>query len=142
MIYSSVDEVFVRSAVFSPLNDKLKPVVGAEWDLVCIGDEQFRVGWNIYREIYRCMERSNVAVVVISERFAYSVFCNKELDIAMQLQKPVVLLLKEDVDINQHSEQIQLLYRTSVRILFGYEYNELVLKTTWDKVCESFLQMG
>ncbi|KAH3690906.1 hypothetical protein DPMN_191203 [Dreissena polymorpha] len=142
MIYSSVDEVFVRSAVFLPLNEKLKQTVGVERDLVCIGDEQFRDGWNIYREIYRCMERSNVAVVVVSEGFANSVFCDQELDIAMQLKKPVILLLKGDVDINQHAELIQLLYRTNVRILFGYEGNELVLKTTWDKVCESFLQMG
>ncbi|KAH3813921.1 hypothetical protein DPMN_142394 [Dreissena polymorpha] len=142
MIYSSVDEVFVRSAVVAPLNETLKHVVGVERDLVCIGDEQFRVGWNIYREIYRCMERSNVAVVVISEGFANSVFCDQELDIAMQLKKPVILLLKGDVDINQHSEHIQLLYRTNVRILFEYEGNKLVLKTTWDKICESFLQMG
>ncbi|KAH3708352.1 hypothetical protein DPMN_067801 [Dreissena polymorpha] len=142
MIYSSVDEVFVRSAVFAPLNEKLKQAVGVERDLVCIGDEQFRVGWNIYREIYRCMERSNVTVVVLSEGFANSAFCDQELDIAMQLKKPVILLLKGDVDIHQHSEHIQLLYRTKVRILFGYEGNELVLKTTWDKVCESFLQMG
>ena len=83
---------------------------------MCIGDEQFRVGWNIYREIYRCMERSNVAVVVVSEGFANSVFCDQELDIAMQLKKPVILLLKGDVDIHQHSELIQLLYRTNVRI--------------------------
>ncbi|KAH3795233.1 hypothetical protein DPMN_148781 [Dreissena polymorpha] len=44
LIYSSVDEVFVRSAVFLPLNEKLKQVTGVERDLVCIGDEQFRVG--------------------------------------------------------------------------------------------------
>ncbi|KAH3850662.1 hypothetical protein DPMN_093087 [Dreissena polymorpha] len=142
LIYSSVDEVFVRSAVYSPLNEKLKKLVGVERDLVCIGDEQFRVGWNIYREIYKCMERSHVAVVVLSEGFANSVFCDQEMDIAMQLKKPVILLLKGDVDINQYSEHIQLLNRTNVRILFGYEDNELVLKTTWDKVCESFLQMG
>ncbi|KAH3795223.1 hypothetical protein DPMN_148771 [Dreissena polymorpha] len=141
LIYSSVDEIFVRSAVFSPLNEKLKQVSGVERNLVCIGDEQFRVGWNIYREIYRCMERSNVAIVILSEGFANSVFCDQEIDIAMQLKKPVVLLLKGDVDINQHSELIQLLFRTNVRILFGYEDNELVLKTTWDKVCESLLQM-
>ncbi|KAH3795238.1 hypothetical protein DPMN_148786 [Dreissena polymorpha] len=142
LIYSSVDEVFVRSAVFLPLNEKLKQVTGVERDLVCIGDEQFRVGWNIYREMYRCMERSNVAVVVLSEGFANSVFCDQEIDIAMQLKKPVILLLKGDIDINQHSELIQLLFRTNVRILFGYENNELILKTTWDKVCESLLQMS
>ncbi|KAH3850668.1 hypothetical protein DPMN_093093 [Dreissena polymorpha] len=141
LIYSSVDEVFVRSAVYWPLNEKLRQVVGIDRDLVCIGDEQFRVGWNIYREIYKCMERSNVAVVVLSEGFANSVFCDQEMDIAMQLKKPVILLLKGDVDINQYSEHIQILYRTNVRILFGYEDNELVLKTSWDKVCESFLQM-
>ncbi|KAH3850667.1 hypothetical protein DPMN_093092 [Dreissena polymorpha] len=141
LIYSSVDEVFVRSAVYSPLNEKLRQVVGIDRDLVCIGDEQFRVGWNIYREIYKCMERSNVAVVVLSEGFANSVFCDQEMDIAMQLKKPLILLLKGDVDINQYSEHIQILYRTNVRILFGYEDNELVLKTSWDKVCESFLQM-
>ncbi|KAH3850664.1 hypothetical protein DPMN_093089 [Dreissena polymorpha] len=77
LIYSSVDEVFVRSGVYSPLNEKLRQVVGIDRDLVCIGDEQFRVGWNIYREIYKCMERSHVAVVVLSEGFANSVFCDQ-----------------------------------------------------------------
>ncbi|KAH3848445.1 hypothetical protein DPMN_090808 [Dreissena polymorpha] len=51
MIYSNVDVLFVRTAVFLPLNEKLKQAVGVERDLVCNGDEQFRVGWNIYREI-------------------------------------------------------------------------------------------
>ncbi|KAH3795204.1 hypothetical protein DPMN_148752 [Dreissena polymorpha] len=134
LIYSSVDEVFVRSAVFSPLNDKLKQVTGVGRDLVSIGDEQFRVGWNIYREIF--MELSNVAVVVLSEGFANSVFCDQEIDIAMQLKKPVILLLKGDVDINQHSELIQLLFQTNVLFLFGYVDNEVVLKTTWNKVLE------
>ncbi|KAH3850669.1 hypothetical protein DPMN_093094 [Dreissena polymorpha] len=123
------------------MNETFKRVVGVERDLVCIGDEQFKVGWNIYREIYRCMGLSHVVVLVLSEGFANSAFCDQELDIAIQLKKPIVLLLKDRVNIDELSEPIQVLYRTNVRILIEYEHGEYVLKTTWDNVCRSILQM-
>ncbi|KAH3850675.1 hypothetical protein DPMN_093100 [Dreissena polymorpha] len=141
LIYSSSDEVFVKNNVYAPMNETFKKVVGVERDLLCIGDEQFKVGWNIYREIYRCMGLSHVAVLVLSEGFANSAFCDQELDIAIQLKKPIVLLLKDRVNIDELSEPIQVLYRTNVRILFEYELGEYVLKTTWDNVCRSILQM-
>lgn len=139
--FSSDDKDFVDLYIYNQLNENLRIMTGTDRNLVCVGDEYLRPGFLVLDETARCIERASVMIAVVSNSYCDSPFCHNELDQAYRLNKPIVLMLKDHVDENLMMPIMKALFKNNVRILWGIENGEYVLKTTWENVCTSILDL-
>lgn len=137
--YSSDDCEIVYQNVFAPLSEKLKEFIDTERELICAGDKHFRAGHYIHNETIELLNRSAVALYVLSDNFTESNHCMNEFEEAYRMGKPIVLLTLGHLDINKMSTSMRELYNSRTRIIFAKESNAYVLQTTWQNVCESIL---
>ncbi|KAH3738681.1 hypothetical protein DPMN_045320 [Dreissena polymorpha] len=87
-------------------------------ELVSFGDKDLKIGHCILNETIRCTKLSAVIVVIFSDNFCKSGYCLQEFDIAFRVGKPIVLMLKGDVDIKNAPQAIKDLFYTYVRIVW------------------------
>ncbi|XP_053400757.1 toll-like receptor Tollo [Mercenaria mercenaria] len=139
--YSSDDENFVNTYVINQMNETLQQIIGINRNLICTGDKYFRPGRMVHDEIATCLERSCVMVVLISDLYCSSVYCRSEFDQAHIYGKPIVLMVRGHVDEDMMSPAMKQLYRKNARVLWSEENGEYVLKTTWENVCSSILDL-
>ncbi|XP_053400540.1 toll-like receptor 4 [Mercenaria mercenaria] len=139
--YSSNDKDFVEMCLYNQLNENLKIMTGIERNLVCTGDGYLRLGFNILDETARCIERASVVIAVVSNSYCESSYCHTELDQAYRLNKPIILMLKEHVGEELMMPTMKMLFKNNVRMLWTVENGEYVLKTTWQNVCTSVLEL-
>jgi hypothetical protein len=88
--------------VYRYIIDELKDTLSARLDaskddIVCIGDIHFEPGRYILDEIIRCTESSCVVLLVVSEAFCKSHYCDFEALCAQLEKKPIILMFLEDV---------------------------------------------
>ncbi|KAL4218597.1 Toll-like receptor 7 [Mactra antiquata] len=140
--FCNEDDEFVQENVIGPLNDGLQRIVGTERNLNCIGDVEYRTGRYVHDEFLRCIELCTVFLCVVSDNYCNSSYCVQEFDLATQKTKPVILMMKGDVDIGLMTPTMQLLFRNQVRVLWEENNGEYRLKTSWENVCESILDIG
>lgn len=142
LTYSSEDEGFVNDNVIDPLNEHLALLFPeARRNLILTGDRHFRPGFYVHEEISTSLERVSVLVVVVSRNYCESHFCKEELNQAYVLKKPIVLMLKENIDVEIMSATMKVLYQKYVRILWVEENGKFVLKTSWENVCRSIREL-
>ena len=116
-------------------------MTGIDRNLVCTGDLYLRPGFMILEETTLCIERASVFVVVVSDNYNSSNYCNNELDMAYHLNKPIVLFIKGIVDESLMRPTMQVLFKSNVRVLWDLENQEYNMKTTWQNVCASVLDL-
>ncbi|XP_045215606.2 uncharacterized protein LOC123565903 [Mercenaria mercenaria] len=139
--FSNEDEEFVHSHILEQLNENLQLMTGIDRTLVCTGDQHFRPGFNTHEETFRLLDAASVLIVVVSNNFLASNFCLSELDKAYEKRMPIVLMLKEQVDPDNMKSTLKTLYQNNTRILWNFENGEYVLKTSWENVCKSVLDL-
>ncbi|KAH3851892.1 hypothetical protein DPMN_094379 [Dreissena polymorpha] len=137
--FSNKDDSFVSEHVVEPFRDHLKRAVKTDRNLLCVGDENFRFGRSIHDEAISCLRRSMLLVVLLSNDYLNSGYCKLEFDLALQLGKPVILMIKEQVNEELMSPSMSMLYRTNTRILWTRRGDNYVLKSTWDIVVKSII---
>ena len=138
--YSSRDEEFVQDHVIDPLNENLKLMIGTDRNLICTGDQHLRPGFRVLDETIKCLDRASVIIVVASNNFCRSSYCQNEFDQAYIQRKPIVLMLLGEVDEELMAPSMKQLYRRNVRILWKVENGQYVLKSTWENICSSVLE--
>ncbi|KAH3777926.1 hypothetical protein DPMN_179375 [Dreissena polymorpha] len=118
LIYSSAEEVFVDDSIYGPLNQTLQQVTGINRNLIATGDRNCRCGGLLLNEFLRCANESLIVLVFLSDNFCRSQFCCYELEKAFQLQKPIILMMKDKVDIRLMPPILRQLFNTYVRVLW------------------------
>jgi hypothetical protein len=139
--YSSADDEFVRTCVFNQLRDILKELTGIDRTLICSGDHNLRPGFYVLDETILCIQRSAVVIVVVSNHFCQSNYCDTELSQAYDLKKPILLVFKETVEEDRMRPVMKLLFRQNVRVLFEENNGVFVLKSTWEHVGKSIIDL-
>jgi hypothetical protein len=139
LMYSSYDMDFVHDNVYNNLNNNLKVAIGTERDLVCEGDTHFRPGKPIPDEVSELLDNSAVVVAVISNRYCQSVHCRNEFYQAFLKEKPIVLMLKGNIELENMTGCMKDLFEKNTRILWTFQDGNYYLKTTWENVCESIV---
>ena len=111
-------------------------------DLVCIGDRYFRLRRIIFGEILQCFEYGAAVVVVMSTNYVKSDYCNLEIEHARLKNKPIVILLKEEVYMGDMNAVTKEIFRhfTRVRFVRG-EDGTIRLARDWKNVCESIIML-
>jgi hypothetical protein len=139
--YSSADDEFVRNCVLEQLGDILKEITGIDRTLICDGDHNLRPGFYVLDETILCIQRSAVVIVVVSNYFCHSNYCDTELFQAYNLKKPILLIFKEKVEEDRMGPVMKLLFRQNVRILFEENNGVYILKNTWEHVGKSIIDL-
>jgi hypothetical protein len=116
-------------------------VIGDDRDLVCEGDRNFQLGRPIHDQISVLLKKSSVVMVVLTDNYSQSIHCRNEFDQAFLLEKPIVLMVKDQVEIALMTPLIRDLYEKKTRVLWLWEDGQFKLKTTWDNVCTSIIEL-
>ncbi|XP_060588715.1 uncharacterized protein LOC132744115 [Ruditapes philippinarum] len=139
--YSSNDDDFVSRYVFNQLNENLQQTVGKDSNLVCEGDKHFQIGRPIPEQMSKFLRKSSVVVILLTDHYIQSAHCRNEFDHAILLEKPIVLMVKDEIDIEMMNGQMLDLYEHRTRILFMKENDDYIPKTSWENVCTSIIEL-
>jgi hypothetical protein len=139
--YSSNDDDFVNKYVFNQLNENLQQKIGKDSNLVCEGDKHFQIGRPIPEQMSKFLRKSSVVVILLTDHYIQSAHCRNEFDHAILLEKPIVLMVKDEIDIEMMNGQMLDLYEHRTRILFMKENDDYIPKTSWENVCTSIIEL-
>lgn len=139
--FSSDDQETVLRYLLLPFEQKLQQIVGVERDLICSGDKHFRVGYPILQETLRCLNMSCVVVFVVSDSFCRSEFCRNEFLQAYEIGKPIILIVKEECNEDLMPPLLKEVFLKKTRIIWLLKEDGFTLKTTWENICHSILDL-
>ncbi|XP_045194994.2 toll-like receptor 2 [Mercenaria mercenaria] len=139
--YSSNDCNFAKEYVYDPLNLHLQQKIGIERGMVCLGDRHFQLGKPINDEMVLCLQQSAVVLLLLSRNFCDSEYCRMEFDHALRMNKPIILMVKDEVNVNEMVPSLQELYKVNTRLLWERNGDIYEIKTSWDNVCDSILEL-
>ena len=133
------DHDTVERYVIPPLEKTLQQMVGVERSLLCLGDYQYRAGFSIHDENVRCLNRSCVAIFVVSDSFCRSKYCQHEFIQANEMGKQVILMIKEACDEELMPPLLNEVFQKNTRVVWLSDGENFTLKNTWEHVCDSVL---
>lgn len=137
--FCSTDDETVMQEIFPHLENGLKKILNTNASCVATGYNAFRPGFSIANEIIRCVEASSVVVFVITNAFCRKMWCRNETLVAHYENKPIVLMLWENVDEKFMPKYLFKHYIEHVRVHWVQENGQKVMKPGWDEVCESIV---
>ncbi|KAL3842881.1 hypothetical protein ACJMK2_020856 [Sinanodonta woodiana] len=136
--FCNSDRDFVYRYIIDELKDTLSERLNASRDdILCIGDINFEPGKYILDEIIRCTESCCVVLLVVSEAFCKSDYCDFEALCAELEKKPIILMFLEDVDPKRMSKIMYKHFQRYTRVKWTRNGDEFELVPSWGKVCDS-----
>lgn len=96
--FCSEDDDTVMQEIFPYLDNGLKKILNTNASCVATGYNAFRPGFSLANEIIRCVEASSVVVFFVTNAFCRKKWCRNETLVAHYENKPIVLMLWENVD--------------------------------------------
>ena len=139
--FSSEDALFIDSNVVPPLTRTLQGRVHKDIKPLCVGDTAFTLGRYIHDEIISCLEKSQVLLVLLTNSYCRSRYCVMEFQNAIQLERPVVVMTTDKVDVTLMTPMMSHHYNINTRIIWTKRNGDYVLKCSWDKICDSILKL-
>lgn len=116
---------------------------------VCLHERDFQVGYGILENIVSCMDRSRVLLLLVSEKFLQSQWCQFEMNLAQHRlletrKEKLILVLLEDIPARKQSKTLKYLMRTKTYIkwpqngsndekqLFWKRLKKSIISTKWE----------
>ncbi|KAL3842004.1 hypothetical protein ACJMK2_020077 [Sinanodonta woodiana] len=141
--YASVDRDFVLQLVYQQLKQKLAERLGADDNLICHHEEHFFPGYPIAKEAEKyIMNESLTVLLVVSDAYCESIFCQHEAKLAEYSNKPVILMLREQVDVSKMSPELSALFSRYTRVKWVNVNGEYIMKPDWDTLCDSIFMLA
>ncbi|XP_052773441.1 toll-like receptor 4 [Mya arenaria] len=137
--YSNKDEEFIDNNVVHGLKKAFSTYIGTNRELICRGDFHFRIGHNICNEMERLFLKCSAMLVFVTENYCRSQFCNREFEFATAMKIPVILMLKDEVDVEVMPAEMRMLFDTLTRFLWTETDEGFIIKTSWENVCRSLI---
>lgn len=138
--YSSDDQYFVKEHIYDQLNEALQSRLDINRDLVFVSEMHMRAGVSIKDGIRDAFARSAVLLFILTDSTVDSEWCIFEFHEALDIGKPIVIMVKDIVNEDVLPEQIKTFFANNTRIFWKKDDNgEYMLETSWDNVCESIM---
>lgn len=88
---------------------------------VCLHERDFQVGFGILENIVSCMDRSRCLLLLVSENFLSSQWCQFEMNLAQHRlletrREKLILVLLEDIPVQKQPKTLKYLMRTKTYI--------------------------
>ncbi|KAL3888215.1 hypothetical protein ACJMK2_000591 [Sinanodonta woodiana] len=138
--YCSQDVHIVDEYILPHLNKILKEMLNTEKDLVCTGADSFVPGMLIIDEIHRCINESLVVIPVITPAFLQSRWSLKECADALEKQRPIVVLMKQNTNTNDTIGAIRQLIAHYTRATWSDNEGQFIIRPSWNSVGEAIIQ--
>jgi hypothetical protein len=153
---SSVDlflyDVFVSYSDYNRpwvLDEFIPNIEKRETINVCLHERDFTVGYGILENIILCMDRSRCLLLLVSEKFLESQWCQFEMNLAQHRlletrKEKLILVLLEDIPPKNQPKTLRYLMRTKTYIkwpqngsneekqLFWKRLKKSIISTKWE----------
>ncbi|XP_060553769.1 toll-like receptor 4 [Ruditapes philippinarum] len=96
--YSSEDYKADIRQVTARTKESLQELIQTSKEVLCVIDEHVNLGFPIVDEIMRCIKESCVGLFFVTTNFCQSQWCEMELRETYELNKPIILIFKEEID--------------------------------------------
>ena len=135
--FSSEDDHIVMGEIYPNLEKGLQKILKTELPCVETGYNAFRPGYSLANEIIRCVEASYVAVFFVTNMFCRKQWCKNETLIAHYENKPIILMLWEEIDTILMPRYLHKHYTNHARVHCVEDENgQRKMRPGWDKLCE------
>ena len=135
--FCSEDDEVVMKDIYPNLEKGLKNILGTDSQCVATGYDAFRPGYSLADEIIRCVEASSVVVFFITNRFCRKSWCRNETLVAHYENKPMVLMLWENIDLKLMPRCLHSHYLNHARVHWIPDENGVRrIRPGWEEVCE------
>ncbi|XP_045185007.2 toll-like receptor 8 [Mercenaria mercenaria] len=139
--YSSEDTDFMNKYVYNSLEFHLREKLQTDRDVICLGDRHFQLGKPVNDEMVKTLQQSAVVLLLVTRNFSNSEFCRMEFDHALFMKKPFILMVKGEIDVNEMVPSMQEVFKRNTRLLWEWDGDNFVMKTSWDNVVSSILDL-
>ncbi|XP_053397689.1 carboxypeptidase N subunit 2-like [Mercenaria mercenaria] len=141
--YCSEDSNFANQQIYPKLNGEICRRVGKHGTYVCIDEHHFRPGFPIVTEIMSNIEKSCVMICITSQPFCDKIWCQMEVEEAYNLRKPIILLIKEEINEANLPKLMSRLFQrnTRARVRKGKD-GKYEVHPPWEVLCSSILDLA
>ncbi|KAK3584898.1 hypothetical protein CHS0354_021772 [Potamilus streckersoni] len=140
--YCSNDQDIAYKWIVPVINDYLKDNLEASEDLAVTGLETIIPGMLLTNEIYRCIEEALVVVLVVTENFLESDWCNLEGLIASQYKIPLVILIEEGTRCENKSRTIKHALKHFGRAEWSTKNGQFRIRPSMNVICDGILSIA
>ena len=88
------------------------------------------------------LEESAIVVIVLSKNYCESDYCKMEIEQARLMNKPIVIILKENVSENDMNTVIKSVFHHFTRVIFKCEGGTYRLLHDWRFICKSIISVA
>ena len=113
--YSSDDDEAQIRQFNARIKKSLQEIIRTDKEVLCENSENFNLGFPIIDEIMRCIMGSCVGIFFVSTNFCQSNWCQLELRETYELNKPIILIFKEEIDERNMSPLMLKIFRKFTR---------------------------
>ncbi|KAL3868305.1 hypothetical protein ACJMK2_041129 [Sinanodonta woodiana] len=136
---SSDDQETTDKCVVPVINAYLKEKLEAIQDLAVTGMETIVPGRMLMNEIYRCIEGALVVVLLVTENFLESDWCNLESLVAKEYKIPLIILIQEGTRCETKSKTINYALSRFGRAEWSIKNGQFVIRPAWNVICDGIL---
>ena len=135
------DDEIVMTEIAPKLEEGLKKLLETDLKCVATGYNDFRPGFSLANEIIRCIEEACVVVFFVTNTFCKKMWCRNEALVAHYENKPIILMIWEDINLKQMPKYMYHHYQEHTRVHWVQENGIPVMKPDMDKLCEAIVSL-
>lgn len=127
------------------LNEFIPNIEKRESINVCLHERDFQIGFGILENIVSCMDRSRCLLLVISQNFLQSQWCQFEMNLAQHRlletrREKLIMVFLEDIPVKKQPKILKYLMRTKTYIKWPAEHgSESEKQLFWKRLKKSIV---
>ena len=135
------DDEIVMTEIAPKLEEGLKKLLQTDLKCMATGYNDFRPGFSLANEKIRCIEEACVVVFFVTNTFCKKKWCRNKALVAHYENKPIILMIWEDIDFKQMPKYMYHHYQEHTRVHWVQENGVLVMKPDMDNLCEAIVSL-
>jgi hypothetical protein len=142
IVYASEDLDDLNKSFSRCLNNDLQNALKTDRRLISNGDLDIAPGYPIMDEVLRCVTKSCTLIALASKNFCESEWCQIELREAYNLNIPIILLFKEDVEESLMSPTMLAVFKKFARAKLIAKDDTFETVPEWNQFVESVINLA
>ena len=141
-LFCTKDIEFMEKHVSPVFTDTFMNITGMDANLFCDSFSGYKIGFPLINESDRCIRQSRVITFLVSRASCECKRCLCELRLALHENKPIVVILKEQMEEDKMPPTVRLLVRTTSKASFVRRKQKLYLSPSPRKFCYTILDLA
>ena len=141
-LFCTKDLEFLVKHVSKVFTDTFRNITGMDDNLFSDNFKGYKIGFPLINEADRCIRQAHVIAFLVSHASCECKRCLCELRLALHENKPIVVILKEQLDEDKMPPIVRLLVRTTSKARFVRRKQDLYLSPSPKKFCNIILDLA